>query len=211
MAGYSVEKALEDRKKRIKEEEYNARYREALKDPEGYANKNKPISVEDALKERKKSLSENSGSIKNDIARRYNSVLSSYKSYANNYSDSLYGEGSVKKTLDKQRSTRKETASLVSDIKAYRKIIGEKKADDMIKNLDSMKGVYDYAYEAAKVYTNFKSEEDYKKAVENAEKQKEMLSFDLDAGKKEIDSLDGIVSKISELENQKGKNSTTDY
>ena len=50
MAGYSVEKALEDRKKRIKEEEYNARYREALKDPEGYANKNKPISVEDALK-----------------------------------------------------------------------------------------------------------------------------------------------------------------
>ena len=161
MAGYSVEKALEDRKKRIKEEEYNARYREALKDPEGYANKNKPISVEDALKERKKSLSENSGSIKNDIARRYNSVLSSYKSYANNYSDSLYGEGSVKKTLDKQRSTRKETASLVSDIKAYRKIIGEKEADDMIKNLDSMKGVYDYAYEAAKVYTNFKSEEDY--------------------------------------------------
>lgn len=211
MAGYSVEKALEDRKKRIREEEYNARYREALKDPEGYANKNKPISVEDALKERKKSLSENSGSIKNDIARRYNSVLSSYKSYANNYSDSLYGEGSVKKTLDKQRSTRKETASLVSDIKAYRKIIGEKEADDMIKNLDSMKGVYDYAYEAAKVYTNFKSEEDYKKAVENAEKQKEMLSFDLDAGKKEIDSLDGIVSKISELENQKGKNSTTDY
>lgn len=161
MAGYSVEKALEDRKKRIKEEEYNARYREALKDPEGYANKNKPISVEDALKERKKSLSENSGSIKNDIARRYNSVLSSYKSYANNYSDSLYGEGSVKKTLDKQRSTRKETASLVSDIKAYRKIIGEKEADDMLKNLDSMKGVYDYAYEAAKVYTNFKSEEDY--------------------------------------------------
>lgn len=161
MSGYSVEKALEDRKKRIKEEEYNARYREALKDPEGYANKNKPISVEDALKERKKSLSENSGSIKNDIARRYNSVLSSYKSYANNYSDSLYGEGSVKKTLDKQRSTRKETASLVSDIKAYRKIIGEKEADDMLKNLDSMKGVYDYAYEAAKVYTNFKSEEDY--------------------------------------------------
>lgn len=161
MAGYSVEKALEDRKKRIKEEEYNARYREALKDPEGYANKNKPISVEDALKERKKSLLENSGSIKNDIARRYNSVLSSYKSYANNYSDSLYGEGSVKKTLDKQRSTRKETASLVSDIKAYRKIIGEKEADDMLKNLDSMKGVYDYAYEAAKVYTNFKSEEDY--------------------------------------------------
>ena len=161
MAGYSVEKALEDRKKRIKEEEYNARYREALKDPEGYANKNKPISVEDALKERKKSLSENSGSIKNDIARRYNSVLSSYKFYANNYSDSLYGEGSVKKTLDKQRSTRKETASLVSDIKAYRKIIGEKEADDMLKNLDSMKGVYDYAYEAAKVYTNFKSEEDY--------------------------------------------------
>ena len=211
MAGYSVEKALEDRKKRIKEEEYNARYREALKDPEGYANKNKPISVEDALKERKKSLSENSGSIKNDIARRYNSVLSSYKSYANNYSDSLYGEGSVKKTLDKQRSTRKETASLVSDIKAYRKIIGEKEADDMIKNLDSMKGVYDYAYEAAKVYTNFKSAEDYKKAVENAEKQKEMLSFDLNAGKKEIDSLDGIVSKITELENQKGKNSTTDY
>ena len=161
MAGYSVEKALEDRKKRIKEEEYNARYREALKDPEGYANKNKPISVEDALKERKKSLSENSGSIKNDIARRYNSVLSSYKSYANNYSDSLYGEGSVKKTLDKQRSTRKETASLVSDIKAYRKIIGEKEADDMLKNLDSMKGIYDYAYETAKVYTNFKSEEDY--------------------------------------------------
>ncbi len=31
----------------------------------------------------------------------------------------------------------------------------------MLKNLDSMKGVYDYAYEAAKVYTNFKSEEDY--------------------------------------------------
>ena len=159
MAKYTVEKALEDRKKRIKEEEYNARYREALKDPEGYANKNKPISVEDALKERKKRIEKEAPSIKSDIAERYNSVLEAFNSYAE--TSPRFGEKAEEDTYSIQKNNRQKIRSLISDIKGYKSIIGEKKADDMIKNLDSMKGVYDYAYEAAKVYTNFKSEEDY--------------------------------------------------
>ena len=125
MAKYTVEKALEDRKKRIKEEEYNARYREALKDPEGYANKNKPISVEDALKERKKRIEKEAPSIKSDIAERYNSVLEAFNSYAE--TSPRFGEKAEEDTYSIQKNSRQKIRSLISDIKGYKSIIGEKK------------------------------------------------------------------------------------
>ena len=160
MAKYTVKKALEDRKDRMKEEEYNARYQAALQAPEWYANRNKPLSVKEALNERKKRIDKDSSSIKNDIASRYNSVVNAFNDYAQ--TSPRFGEKAGEDTASIQKNNRQNIRSLVSDIKGYKSVIGEKEADKMLKALESMQGVYDSAYQAAsKIYSNFDSKEDY--------------------------------------------------
>lgn len=134
--------------------------------------------------------------------------------------------GNAQSRFSSFRDTSYGLSDRADTIRAYYNANKSKLDNDtyssMMKYLDSFTKGSDEAMsfyrKNADYYSQWKTEEeynkakeDYKKAVEYDKKQKEMLSFDLDAGQKEIDSLDGIVSKISELENQKGKNSTTDY
>ena len=81
MAKYTVEKALEDRKKRQQEEKYNALYQAALESPGSVARSHTPMTVEEALEERIKERKRNADSYKSDIVNQYNSLVENYGKY----------------------------------------------------------------------------------------------------------------------------------
>ena len=78
MAKYTVEKALEDRKKRQQEEKYNALYQAALESPGSVERSHTPMTVEEALEERIKERKRNADSYKSDIVNQYNSLVENY-------------------------------------------------------------------------------------------------------------------------------------
>ena len=100
MAKYTVEKALEDRKKRQQEEKYNALYQAALESPGSVARSHTPMTVEEALEERIKERKRNADSYKSDIVNQYNSLVEKYGKYSKN--KPFYGVDATKNTRIRQ-------------------------------------------------------------------------------------------------------------
>lgn len=158
MAKYTVEKALEDRKKRQREEKYNALYQAALESPGSVARSHTPMTVEEALEERIKERKRNADSYKSDIVKQYNSLVEKYGKYSKN--KPFYGVDATKNTRIRQTGISGNISNLITKVEDNRDILGDEDADLILKNLNNMKSGLANEVDASKVLTNFTDEKD---------------------------------------------------
>ena len=158
MAKYTVEKALEDRKKRQQAEKYNALYQAALESPGSVARSHTPMTVEEALEERIKERKRNADSYKSDIVNQYNSLVENYGKYSK-YKP-FYGVDATKNTRIRQTGISGDISNLITKVEGNRDILGDEDADLILKNLNNMKSGLANEVDASKVLTNFTDEKD---------------------------------------------------
>ena len=92
------------------------------------------------------------------------------------------------------------------DTDSYNSMIGYLDAFD--RNSSNIQKFYS---NNADFYSQWKTEDDYNKAVENQKNREEMFSFDLDAGNKEIEYLKGISEKATNASKGKTNLSYNEY
>ena len=202
-----VKKALEARKSRKK------------KDEESFKEKSKKSQdkVSSALKARESRKKNNLQSTFSDLESNIITEIEALKKL----STPSWGGGNeeYKNSLEATRQNRINVDNLIRKVEANRKYLGDEKADYLLSNLNNMKASYESHVSAAEVRSQYKSEDEYKKKIEESEKaQKDyeaLTTFDIEAGKKEIEDLSNgdeitalrtrqaaIKEQISELGNQ---------
>lgn len=162
-----VQAALEARKKRKEEEE------------------EKRFSVGDALKKRSSRIESNFGSTLSSFQEEFDREVESYKSLKN-----LSFGTDLKGVLDSTNESRINLGNLKRKVEAYRKYLGDDKADEIVSYVDQMKSGYDSYLSNAEVYSAFKTEDDYKKWVSDNEEYEKKKTLDLDATQKYIEDLE---------------------
>ncbi len=179
-----VQKALREREAKKRDEEQKEKYS---------FYKESRDRVDKALENRKTRIQSNVGSIASDIKERYNSAVDSYKSYISNNSSlasGTYSEGvNLKSVLDDQREGSLAVSKLIRDIEAYRSYLGDDIADKALEGLTGMSEGYKGILKNAESLSQFKTKDDYDKAVQGQKDYEALTTFDLEAGKAEIEGL----------------------
>lgn len=111
--------------------------------------------------------------------------------------------------LSKEKNTEYQTKisdykTTLENLKKYDSSISDNDYNDYIKSLDSLSNNLD-------VLSQYKTEDDYNKAVESQKNREEMFSFDLDAGNKEIENLKIISEKATNASKGKTNLSYNEY
>ena len=133
------------------------------KNKEEYADRSHNSKVQAALDARKKRMEEESPAIIEDIYKRYNFAVDSYKTVLDEYKPS-YGQKSFTDTLNKNRKNTVDVSSLKKDIEAYRHLIGDDKAvTSMLSNLDMISQGYTNIFSNAQYNSQYENEESYKR------------------------------------------------
>ena len=92
-----------------------------------------------------------------------------YNSYISGTHSHGYGETAAKDVLESQRQSRINISKLKNSIEAYRDILGESKADELVSGLDSMDSGYQSVVDWANQFSKFKTEAEYNDAVKVGE------------------------------------------
>ena len=170
-----VDSALDKRKKRAEDE-----YEQSQK------------KVSNALAAREKRIQGDLSNTLTSLVKEVNYEIDAYK----NATAPTYGENVLKNTLDTTRESRVNVQNLKKKVEAYRKYIGDERADDIIKTLDLIYSGYDSHLSSAELMSQYETEEDYNKAVEANKDYQGQLTFDLEAGAKEIEDLEAQLAKL---------------
>ncbi len=155
---YSVKDALEARKKK--------------KEQDDQKNRDK---VTNALKNREARMQSSLSSKSSDWAERITAEIDAFKNFS--FGNLSFG-ADRKKALEDTHTSRINLNSLRSEIEAYRKYIGQEKADKLISNIDEMKKKYDAYVKTAEFYSQFDTEDSYNKWKANEDWKKEIKSAD---------------------------------
>ena len=110
-----------------------------------------------------------------------------------------WGSDSYKSTVESTRESRINVEKLQREVEALRKYLGDEDTDRVLSSIDGMSKAYTSYLEAAEVYSNFDSEEEYNGYIKQQEDYAAKLEFDLDAGQAEIDTLKANRAEIDEL------------
>ena len=197
----SVQEALEARKKRKEREQSKVR--------QSYQEKDDKVS--NALKARDKRKQSNLSNLATDWQERLNAEVEAYnKNIAG--SKLSYGKDTLGNALERTRTNTTNLDQLRKEVEGYRYYLGDEKTDEFLKSLDAVYGGYDSYLKSAEAYSKFESEEDYNKAVEAQKIYEGKKTFDLDAGKLEIEELEkkadartSIKSQIDTLRGQQAQ------
>ena len=179
----TVQKALEERKSRKKKKEESTENKKK--------NTQEKVDVASALKARESRIKRNLQSTTNDIVTRVNAEIEAFKKL----SDPTWGGGddAFKSSLESTRQNRLNVSSLIRDVEAQRKYLGDENADAMLESLKTMKSGYDSHLSATETRSKYKSEDEYKQKEKEAIKAQEdydaLVNFDLNKGKAEIDDI----------------------
>lgn len=195
-----VRKALEERNKRQEENE------EKDEKKTSGSNAARRSKINKALAAREQRITLTLSSTLDDLSKRYDTVVKSYK---DSVSTPLWGK-SVSEIYDSQRENMLAVNKLMKDVEAHRKYLGTN-ADAILDSLGQIRKSQISIYNGANVISQFNSEEEYNKAVqEYQKKQKEyndLLNLDQAAFEKEIDvyrsakeEMRTLIESISEMQ-----------
>ena len=204
---YSVQKALEERKKRNKKAEETSE--------EKKQNSKSEFDVDSALEARKNRIKNNASSIASNIEERYNSALGSYESYLSDNSSlasATWSEGiNLRGVLNEQRERVLAVEKLIRDIEAYRGYLGEDVASKALENLTGMSEGYKGILSNAESLSKFKTQKEYDESIQAQKDYEAMTTFDVEAGKKEIegilkgDEMTALIKRQAEIKEQMNK------
>ena len=183
-----IQNALELRKKRKEKENKSFKEKKAKSD----------AKISAALEAREKRVQSNLQSTFSSLQNDINTEIDKFKSTVS--SKPSFGADSLKNTLESTRESRVNLEKLKRNVEAHRKYFDGDNADKLIEQLDQMAKGYNSYLEGSKVYADFESEEDYNKAVADAEENQRLLGIDTDALENEI----GTYEKIWSLRQQSG-------
>ena len=163
----TVKEALEARKKKKEEEE------------------KKKISVSDALELRKNrietDLQSTMSSLQEDLSREYDTFK--------NLGELSFGTD-LKSVLDSTNESRINLGNLRIKVDAYRKYLGDDKADEILSYIDQMKGGYNSYLSNAEIYSTFKNKAEYDQWISDSEEYEKKKTADTYALEKEADDLE---------------------
>ena len=152
--------------------------------------------IETALSARSKRISSDIESIWEDIRERSDAAMNDYKTHTAN----LWGK-SASELQELQREKSIEVSKLLQQVNAYRNYLGKEIADPLIDSLSQVKSGYDSIYSNAKVFSNFKSEDEYKEY---------QFRSSTDNGDGRQQRYEENLKKIKELEAQRSQATTGD-
>ena len=177
-----IQNALELRKKRKEKENKSFKEKKAKSD----------AKISAALEAREKRVQSNLQSTFSSLQNDINTEIDKFKSTVS--SKPSFGADSLKNTLESTRESRVNLEKLKRNVEAHRKYFDGDNADKLIEQLDQMAKGYNSYLEGSKVYADFESEEDYNKAVADAEENQRLLGIDTDALENEIGTYEKIWS-----------------
>ena len=187
----SVQEALEARKKRKENGHSNT--------SQSYKGGNDKIA--NALKTRESRMQSNLSNLASDWQKRLNAEVEAYN---NNIvgSNLSYGKDTQGKTLDGTRTNRTNLVQLRQEVEGYRAFLGDEKTDEFLSYVDKLHGGYDSYLKSAEWYSQWETEDDYNKYLANQKDIEAKKTFDLEAGKLEIEDLEKKASEKKAIKSQ---------
>ena len=159
-----VQKALEERKRKKRQEELkkvSPTYKESIE------------KVNAALEARKSRIKSNASTAASNIQERYNSEVKAYNDYISNnkiINSGKWGKDiNIGGVLEEQRERQLSISKLKRDLEVYRSYLDESVVDEALANLNGISEGYQGILTAADTLSKYKTEEEYNDAVKVSE------------------------------------------
>ena len=125
-----------------------------------------------------------------DFGSRYENAI---KSHNNSVAESFWGKDASEIRIA-QRANLSNVQALAKEAAKYRKYWGDETTDSILKSLEEIKGSRSSIHDNAEIFSTYKSEEEYNKAVEQylaqQKEEEELLKVNIELGEKEIYDLE---------------------
>ena len=154
--------------------------------------KSKRLTVADALKLEKSRTETDMQSALSSLQEGFSKEIDSYKSLG----DLSFGTD-LKSVLDSTRESRVNLGNLRRKVDAYRKYLGDDKADEILSYIDKMKSGYNSYLSNAEIYSTFKTKAEYDQWISDSEEYEKKKTLDLGVAQQGIDDLEELLKTAS--------------